>query len=541
MSRSFVNTMAKIARDAVREQQRLIKEQERVAREMERSQRARARACIADAREQKRLYQEDRVADVAELNAELESRLAHLGHLLVKGIKLAKPIDFESLKTTPDLPTLDLSSLSKPEPERDWEGYRPDRPHVLLRWLPPIRRGYETRVAVARKLFEEDCQRRNEREGARLEGIAQKEEQHRSTVQSLQAEADAHNSKIDLWKVALQRGAGEAVQDYATLVLEQASRPAGFPHKFKVAYSAASKQLVAEFELPEMGAIVPTCKTYSYVRANDKITESALPDKQRRSLYSSVVAQDTLLRLHEIFRSERHDLIESIVLNGFVDTIDPGTGQRIRPCIVTVRTTRDVFGGLNLANVEPIAALHTLNASFSKSPAELAPVRPLLEFSMVDPRYIKEQDVLSSLDQRPNLMALNPSEFESLITNLFQKMGLETKLTQASRDGGVDCVAYDSRPIFGGKIVIQAKRYKHTVGVSAVRDLYGTMQNEGASKGILVTTSGYGKAAFDFISGKPMELLDGGNLLYLLKTHADIDARIVVPEDWHDPVPDGPG
>ena len=47
-------------------------------------------------------------------------------------------------------------------------------------------------------------------------------------------------------------------------------------------------------------------------------------------------------------------------------------------------------------------------------------------------------------------------------------MGLETPSTQASRDGGVDCVAYDPRPIFGGKVVIQAKRYKHTVGVSAV-------------------------------------------------------------------------
>ncbi len=73
-----------------------------------------------------------------------------------------------------------------------------------------------------------------------------------------------------------------------------------------------------------------------------------------------------------------------------------------------------------------------------------------------------------------------------------------------------------------------------------MRDLYGTMQNEGASKGILVTTSGYGKAAFDFISGKPMELLEGSNLLYLLKTHAGIEAKIVAPDDWRDPVADGP-
>ena len=37
---------------------------------------------------------------------------------------------------------------------------------------------------------------------------------------------------------------------------------------------------------------------------------------------------------------------------------------------------------------------------------------------------------------------------------------------------------------------------------SAVRDLYGTMMNEGANKGILVTTAGYGPDAFTFAKDK---------------------------------------
>jgi len=77
--------------------------------------------------------------------------------------------------------------------------------------------------------------------------------------------------------------------------------------------------------------------------------------------------------------------------------------------------------------------------------------------------------------------------------------------------------------------------------VSAVRDLFDTMQNEGASKGILVTTSGYGKASFEFADGKPPELLAGSNLLYLLEKHAEITARIEPPEDWTDPMEDGAG
>ena len=83
--------------------------------------------------------------------------------------------------------------------------------------------------------------------------------------------------------------------------------------------------------------------------------------------------------------------------------------------------------------------------------------------------------------------------------------------------------------------MIQDTRYKSTVGVRAVRDLFGTVQNEGASKGILVTTSGFGKASFEFADGKPLELLSGSNLLYLLSQHADLEARIEPPDGWVDP------
>ena len=106
--------------------------------------------------------------------------------------------------------------------------------------------------------------------------------------------------------------------------------------------------------------------------------------------------------------------------------------------------------------------------------------------------------------------------------------GNEVKVTQASRDGGVDAVAFDADPIRGGKIVIQAKRYTNTVGVSSVRDLYGTVMNEGAMKGILVTTSDYGPDAYEFAKGKPLTLLNGSNLLFLLEKHghkAKIDLK----------------
>jgi restriction system protein len=292
-----------------------------------------------------------------------------------------------------------------------------------------------------------------------------------------------------------------------------------------LAYVPESRQLVVEYELPGLD-VIPTVKEYRYVKTRDDITSTARPAKEVRDRYIGVVTQVTLRTVHELFEADRMPLVDTIVFNGMVDTVDPATGQAQRPCLVTLRATRDEFTALNLAKVDPAACLQHLNALVSKRPEALAPVRPVLEFDMVDKRFVDEVDVLADLDHRPNLLKLTPTEFESLIQNLFTKMGLDTKQTRPSRDGGVDCVAFDQRPIFGGKVVIQAKRYRNTVDVSSVRDLYGTVQNEGASKGILVTTSGYGQASYEFAAGKPLELIDGSNLLYLLAEHAQVKARI---------------
>jgi restriction system protein len=218
-----------------------------------------------------------------------------------------------------------------------------------------------------------------------------------------------------------------------------------------------------------------------------------------------------------------------VVFNGFVQTIDPATGRDVRPHLVSLRTTKDRFGEVNLARVDKRICLRNLGAQVSPRPAEMQAVKPVVDFDMVDKRFVEQSDILADIESRPNLMELNPWEFENFVSNLFDQIGFESKLTRSSKDGGVDVVAFDPRPIVGGKVIIQAKRYRHVVGVSAVRDLYGTMINEGAGKGVLVTTSHYGPDAYEFAKGKPIELIDGGGLLYLLQQQG-VEARIVFPD-----------
>ncbi|GAA0553013.1 restriction endonuclease [Paractinoplanes ferrugineus] len=519
---------ARQIRAAQQAQTAYVRQQTAMRRAAEQAARAAQRAAVADERERKRLYLEARAAEVAADNADIQAHLEELEQLLQSTLEVDDHIDFTRLRKRVQHPPFNPGQLAQPIPGPDWRRFEPPAPTGLGKMFGGQSK-YQQQLAAARTQFLQAQGQHAAAEADRQRRLAAAYQQYQQHCQRVDAEAAAQNAEIDRFAAAFAAGEPQAVVDYFGMVLANSVYPDDFPQQYRLAYVPESRQLVAEYELPALD-VVPAVKEHRYVKTRDEITSTARPAKDVRERYTSVVTQVTLRTVHELFEADRTRLVDTVVFNGVVDTTDPRTGQAVRPCLVTLRTTRDQFTPINLAKVDPAACLQHLSASVSKRPEELAPVRPVLEFDMVDKRFIDEVDVLADLDERPNLLRLNPYEFESLIQNLFAKMGLDTKQTRASRDGGVDCVAYDPRPIFGGKVVIQAKRYKNTVDVSAVRDLFGTLQNEGASKGILVTTSGYGPTSYEFASGKPIELIDGANLLYLLAEHAQLQARIDASE-----------
>lgn len=482
-------------------------------------------------------YAESRVAEALEQTHDVEAQVEEISGLLGAFLRVRGRLDLQSLKTSPPNMPFDPGPLGVATPPPSESEYLPKELGFVQRAVPGAHCRHAQALLKGESKYAAALADWQSQEAQRVASLGQLRAAHQSAVDTVFRENAAHNSEVDSLIQGFSSHDPSAVSQYFSLALDRSAYPAAFPHAHKVAYVPESKQLVAEIELPDF-EIVPEDKLFRYVKAKDEIEASARPMTQRKLLYASLVGQITLATLHVLLTADDAGCVETVVLNGYVNAIDPRTGQPGTYYLVTVRVTRQLFESLDLSQVEPLSCLKGLNAGVSRSPSDLEPVRPVLNFSMVDPRFVEESDVLSTLDQRPNLMDLSPKEFEYLITNLFTSMGLETRQTQASRDGGVDCVAFDNRPIFGGKVVIQAKRYKNTVGVSAVRDLFGTVQNEGASKGILVTTSGYGGASYQFASGKPLELLDGANLLSLLADHTGVEARIQVPEEWVDPLPD---
>jgi restriction system protein len=535
MSRQRVSWAVQRQRDVLMQQraaERFQRDRDRAAREVERQ---RLRLDKARAKE----YAESRAHEAEELSNEVRADVDRMAGLLHTSLQHSSRLDFDSLKVHPPMPPFDAGALGIQTSPPDPVTYQPTKLGTMAGLVPGAKSRHSEAVRAGEAAYATARAAWDTSEQARLVALEAARSAYDGQVAAAQAEAAARDAEVATFQSTFEAGDPSAVAQYFSLVLEGSDYPDTFPRKRRVAYVKASKQLVVEVEFPTAD-IIPTAREYRYVRNRDDIDPITRPIAQSRSFYADLICQMTLSTVSELIRADYPEHAETLVVNGFVNTIDPATGAPKAPYLISLRVGRATFLALDLMQVDPMACLKKLNAGVSRSPADLEPVRPVLEFNMVDPRFVEETDVLSTLDQRPNLMELSPQEFENLITNLFGKMGLETRQTQASRDGGVDCVAWDSRPILGGKVIIQAKRYKNTVGVSAVRDLFGTLQNEGASKGILVTTSGYGAASFAFASGKPLELLDGANLLALLEDHAGIQARIEPPDTWVDPVPDMP-
>lgn len=98
------------------------------------------------------------------------------------------------------------------------------------------------------------------------------------------------------------------------------------------------------------------------------------------------------------------------------------------------------------------------------------------------------------------LRRIDPFLFEEVVANLFEEEGYKIILTPPRADGGKDIYAYKTDLLTQVKYLVECKRYVPPlkVDVSVARQLYGAVQQEQASGGIIVTTSYFTKPAIDF-------------------------------------------
>ena len=244
----------------------------------------------------------------------------------------------------------------------------------------------------------------------------------------------------------------------------------------------------------------------------------------RKNLSESLLQSLSIYTAYLLAMSDPAELFDTVAVNVKMNWRDTATGTLREGIVASLQAMKSQLKELQPGYFEPKACFRHLAGIATPNIKDAGPIRPIFTLDANDNRIVQSRDVASFLDNEANLATMPWEDFEQLVRQLFEwefaHHGIEVKATRASRDRGVDAIMYDPDPIRGGKFVLQAKRYARTVDVSAVRDLYGTVMNEGANRGILVTTATYGPDAYEFAKNKPISLIDGQNLILLLRKHA---------------------
>jgi hypothetical protein len=134
------------------------------------------------------------------------------------------------------------------------------------------------------------------------------------------------------------------------------------------------------------------------------------------------------------------------------------------------------------------------------------------------------------------LRSLSSRSIEYLTAALWRRMGYETIVTKATRDGGKDVVAMRAEPGRSETVLIECRQWNKNVPVTTVREMIGVMSDVRANKGVIVAPGGFARgtgSATEYAARiKIVELLDGPRLAALMTQYCgphwpvDIDSYI---------------
>lgn len=155
--------------------------------------------------------------------------------------------------------------------------------------------------------------------------------------------------------------------------------------------------------------------------------------------------------------------------------------------------------------------------SFAKG---ISSVAPIIALFLLFPAPIaalnswRKRRLLDSQKGIDSIRALGWRELEELVGEAYRRQGYTVAdNTNAGPDEGIDLVLKKN----GGLVLVQCKQWRSTkVGVNIVRELLGVMTAKHATSGILITSGVFTQEAKNFAADKPIDLVDGHQLLQLI-------------------------
>ncbi|MBS0155133.1 MAG: restriction endonuclease [Nitrospira sp.] len=248
-------------------------------------------------------------------------------------------------------------------------------------------------------------------------------------------------------------------------------------------------------------------------------------DASDRSQVRADTFEDEISRLGWAVRNlSAKPLMDLIIVDDkiFHALIADGAGQRVRPSgdedALTVRLLLQHFNELWSAAAEGDHAKELLFEDLFR------PSLPSLRRDIVQVSNDTWDRIIQELARQPqDLFRLNPRRFEELVAQLLERDGLRVQLTPKTRDGGRDILAFHHGAAGQHLYLVECKRYAQNkpIGVELVRSLYGVVEHEKATAGMLVTTSRFTRDALEFVDPIKyrMSLREFGDIKEWLHNH----------------------
>ena len=113
-----------------------------------------------------------------------------------------------------------------------------------------------------------------------------------------------------------------------------------------------------------------------------------------------------------------------------------------------------------------------------------------------------------------SVKSLSWRNFEYVVGEAYRRKGFHVEEnTGSGPDGGIDLTLTKD----GETYLVQCKNWRvRAVGVKVIRELYGVVTAENAAGGIIVCSRNFTRDAVDFACGKPIELVEGAELIQLI-------------------------
>ncbi|MGK4583226.1 restriction endonuclease [Kitasatospora sp. HPMI-4] len=464
-----------------------------------------------------------------------------LADLLRRAALPVSAMDFESqLRSYEPRPYQagELDQADDTEPR--WEDYAPSEPPAADPDEAPSRRlldsGYQRELAQARLRHQRDLREwRTRRAEAADTGALAARAAHEQAEQARARAVREYNETLEECRRAYRLAEPAAVESLLERALAAAEGATqDLPAPCRAVFRPLTRTAVLDLDLPPLDR-VPSLSGYRLTPAGE-IEPVSRPSADRAADYLRLAARLALRALQAADAVDTDEILAGVVLNGWLR--ETPSGEPL--CLLSVDADRDALARTRLLPPHPAAEgpgapEESAGHGYGSGPGDgvyadaeqdeaLVRLRDLAAAVTPDPYALAAVEPSGIAGSAvPSAAELSPNEFAYVVRELLTWGGLAGWSVRLRGAGGLVATG-EGEPgsALPGRWVVWASRGAEPVTEEELRTLAEAVREEGADRGLRLTSGRFSEAALDLVGSAPYQqihLVDGDGVRELAQTH----------------------